>query len=45
MLFLKPPLGVMWHVDNLPEWHNAENLDRILIAEKIQILQNDHTAF
>jgi len=45
MLFLKPQLGVMWHVDNLPECHNPENLDRILIAMKMQTLQNDHIAF
>jgi len=35
----------MWHVDNLPDCHNPENLDRILIAMKIQIVQNDHIAF
>jgi hypothetical protein len=45
MIFLKPQLGVMWHVDNLPECNNPENPDRILIAKKIQILQNDHIAF
>lgn len=35
----------MRHVDNLSECHNPENLDRILIAMKIQIVQNDHIAF
>jgi len=45
MLFFKPQLGVMRHVDNLSECHNPENLDRILIAMKIQIVQNDHIAF
>ena len=44
MLFLKPQLGVMWHVDNLPECHNPENLDRILMAKKIPNVQNDHIA-
>jgi len=40
MLFLKQ-LGEVWHVDNLPDCHNPENLDRILIAMKIQIVLND----
>jgi len=45
MLFLIPQFGVMWHLDNLPECHNPENLDRILIAMKMQTFQNDHIFF